>query len=217
MFLFWFGWGVLAFFLLKIIFWITLESLMWTVLNQLREPGSLSLRNMFLILEGFSENGQGKVEPCMLNSLLQKQKDKGWEKPGESAEKKDGGGRAHAELSTALLRLHRRPAARQGLLSLGAGARKNVTSALPRWKALLSPLPTAPFQRVRGAGPGGCCLASPHGWTLMRCVWLLAASFQSLSYYFKAAALRFRQVWSLGKISQLGFKREDALFYYLLL
>lgn len=114
-----------------------------------------------------------------------------------------------------LLRLHRRPAARQGPLSLQAGAHKNVTSALPRWKALLSPLPTAPFQRVRGAGPGGCCLASPHGWTLMRCVRLLAASFQSLSYYFKAAAPRFRQVWSLGKISQLGFKREDALFYYL--
>lgn len=57
---------------------------MWTVLNQLREPGSLSLRNMFLILEGFFENGQGKVEHCMLNSLLQKQKSKGWEKPGET-------------------------------------------------------------------------------------------------------------------------------------
>lgn len=115
----------------------------------------------------------------------------------------------------ALLRPHRRPAAWQGPLSLGAGAHKNVTSELPLWKALLSPLPAAPFQRVRGAGPSGCCLASPHGWTLMRCVRLLAASFQSLSYYFKAAAPRFRQVWSLGKISQLGFKREDALFYYL--
>lgn len=115
----------------------------------------------------------------------------------------------------ALLGLHQWPAAWQGPLSLGAGARKNVTSALPLWKALLSPLPAAPFQRVRGAGPGGCRLASPHGWTLMRCVRLLAASFQSLSYYFKAGAPRFRQVWSLGKISQLGFKGEDALFYYL--
>lgn len=182
---------------------------MWAVLNQLREPGSLSLRNMFLILQGFSEDSQGKAEPCMLNSLLQKQKHKGWEKPGEPTESKDGGGSAHAPCPA--------EASWQGPLSLGAGARKNVTSALPLWKALLSPLRIAPFQRVRGAGPSGCCLASPHGWTLMRCVRLLAASFQSLSHYFKAAAPSFRQVWSLGKISQLGFKREDALFYYLLL
>lgn len=79
----------LVFFFLKkktIIFWTMLESLMWTVLNQLRKPDSLASRNMFLILEGFSENGQGKVEPCTLNSRLQKQKNKGWEKPGESAE-----------------------------------------------------------------------------------------------------------------------------------
>lgn len=49
---------------------------------------------MFLILEGFSENGQGKVEPCMLNLLLQKQ-NQGMRKTRGEVENKDGGSRTH--------------------------------------------------------------------------------------------------------------------------
>lgn len=168
---------------------------------------------MFLIWGCVSEHDPGKVEPCASNPLLQKQQKKGREKPGETEEERRRRQSPPRPRSPRGLRW--RAAAWRRPLGLTAGTRKNVTGAFPLWKVLLSSLPAAPFRWVRGARPGGCRSAFPHGWALMRCVRLLAAGFQSLSYYFKAAAPRFRQVWSLGKISQLGFKREDALLYYL--